>query len=805
MKECIDIAYAAFCKIIEEKRSYQTTIETEQDTRLKVLNRIITEVLSWRYEDISTEPATIDGYVDYVMSFDGLSKLILEAKKESHSFDLATRTTGSSYLLNGPVFANKYSKEGIEQAIRYCGQKNSELACVTNGEEWIIFRGSRLGDGRDTMSGKAIIFSSLEGIKNNFQLFFDLLDSHSVKKYVFRAIFQEAEGRVIRHDSFKKILVPPEMNQIKERHKLAVDIDRIMNQYFKQLTGDGELDMLEKCFVITKESELAEKKIARISESLIAYVQRLDTDKSEELNKLIQRVHDTHKNAFILIVGTKGAGKSTFISRYFKFVLPITLANDCSVIRVNVGDNSGDENSLVPWLNKCFLKEIEKTLYGDSFPDYKEIQGIFFDEYTRWRQGPYKYLYETEKNSFKTEFGKYIENKRNNTPEEYIHALLRHIVNSRKKLPCIIFDNADHFGIEFQEKVFQYARSFYEKNLCLVIVPITDKTSWQIARQGALQSFDSETLFLPTPKQKAILETRIKYIKSKTEEVKEKGTGYSFSPSISLSIDNLRVFVCILEEIFINNRFISNWISNLSNDDIRKSLEITREVMASPYIGVDELIKVFVTGEGFTIPDWTIKKALIRGQYFSYPIDKHKYVKNIFCLNGEVECSPLLGMRILQLLRDAAHKGERQSFINVKQVVQYFEGMGVEQHVTLLWLDAILKNELCFSYDPTISNIELANRIEISPRGFQHLLWSGWDFDYLEAMLVTTPITCSEAYDRMNMFSNRNERLIFFLKYLLDQDSIFCSIQTLPAYEGQSKILSKINGLIRKLESGVKG
>src|SRR6185436_2721196 len=97
-------------------------------------------------------------------------------------------------------------------------------------------------------------------------------------------------------------------------------------------------------------------------------------------------------------------------------------------------------------------------------------------------------------------------------PLDYILALLRNLVSGRKQIPCIVVDNADHFSIDFQEKVFQFARSLFEQEFCIVIMPITDKTSWHLSRQGALQSFENEALLLPTPSAKRVLERRIEFV-----------------------------------------------------------------------------------------------------------------------------------------------------------------------------------------------------------------------------------------------------------------------------------------------------
>ena len=40
----------------------------ESDTRLKVLDRILFEVLNWQHEAVFTEPHTDSGYIDYLLS-----------------------------------------------------------------------------------------------------------------------------------------------------------------------------------------------------------------------------------------------------------------------------------------------------------------------------------------------------------------------------------------------------------------------------------------------------------------------------------------------------------------------------------------------------------------------------------------------------------------------------------------------------------------------------------------------------------------------------------------------------------------
>jgi predicted type IV restriction endonuclease len=166
--DAIDASFDAFDAILPKLHGYAASIESEQDTRLKIIDPIFIDILQWSLSNVSTESHTGDGFVDYKFTIDGLARLIVEAKKDSVSLGLSNRAAGRAYKLSGPVLSQSpQPKGGILQAIRYCGAKNAELACVTNGKEWVIFRGSRLGDGKDTLDGMAFVFPSLDSIKDN--------------------------------------------------------------------------------------------------------------------------------------------------------------------------------------------------------------------------------------------------------------------------------------------------------------------------------------------------------------------------------------------------------------------------------------------------------------------------------------------------------------------------------------------------------------------------------------------------------------------------------------------------------------
>jgi hypothetical protein len=465
-----------------------------------------------------------------------------------------------------------------------------------------------------------------------------------------------------------------------------------------------------------------------------------------------------------------------------------------------LAESDGNLSTVVDWLNHTLLEECEKVIFNGK-PTYEEIIGMFFFEYERLSEGAWKGIYEKDKDQFKIDFGKHIEERREKRPYEYIKRMIGDITKSRKKVPCLVFDNTDHFSIDFQEKVFQYARSIYEKEICLVIVPITDKTSWQLSKQGAIQSFENEALFLPTPPAKKIIEKRIDFLERKIEiESNSKGQ-YFLKRGIKLEIQSIESFVKYLQGIFLRDHNVAKWVGSFSNLDIRRCLDLTRDIIASPHLSLDEFLKAYTFNKKSTDEEESpvrpsrIKNAIIKKFYDCYPINNHMYVQNLFYFSGNANTTPLLSLRLLQVLVDRQNDKGEDNYLTIDQLLDYFNGMGIDRSITLKHLDLLLKKGLIFSYDPTILSISDSNKVEISPSGFEHYLWGLNDNDYLFAMLEVTPITDETFYnlieDNYYYWEEKNNLMIEFLHYLGKEDKVYCHLPEHISYKGQNVIFKR--------------
>ncbi|MCY3725605.1 MAG: AAA family ATPase [Rhodobacteraceae bacterium] len=774
----------------------------ESSTRLKIIDSILFEVLGWNKNESKPGEKAGDGFTDYSLKIDNLTKVVVEAKKKTKSFDLENRVSGRAYKLNGSCF-NPEAKKAINQAIGYSAFNGAELACITNGTEWIIFRANRLATGENILEGKAFVFNSIDGIKQEFRKFYDLLSLDSVSNLKFRGEFQVAEGGPVRDLSYFEAPKDPDSKRLLNRGKFATDFDMIMSEFFERLNIDKDPDMTARCFVESPESELADQKLLRISSDLIEKVKSLNSQ-GEQLVRLIEKVKVTNQHNFVLLVGNKGAGKSTFIKRFFRYVLPEETSSYVKTFRVDLAKSSGEPGQIVDWLNRELLEKLEKSVTTSDNADsgWNEIIGkIFFDDYQRWSTKTMVELYESNRSQFRIEFGRHIENIREERPNEYIRRLIAFLTKSSLKIPCIIFDNTDHFSIEFQEAVFQFARAIYERELCIIIMPVTDKTSWQLSKQGAFQSFESESLFLPVPKPEKILKRRITYLEEKLiESSSNSKNNYFLGKGIKLHLNNIAGFVTSINQVFLETPRISEWLGGLVNDDIRRLLEFTRETIASPHLNLDDLVKAHFAGSAIFIPRYKIKNAIIKKRYNIYPVGEHSFVQNVFSDSFNNETTPLLSLRIIQFLSDSTSE-----FMSVSNIYNYFLNFEISQSSTRVCLAELLKTGLILNFDPTVKDLNSDCKLEASPSGIVHLDWATTDQDYIGIMKDITFMRKKEVVDtiRKSFKDYRNCWAISikaFIDYLIEEDTLYCKIPNHSSFERQQNITTRLQNISDELK-----
>jgi len=221
----IDEAYKKL-EIFQESIFEQFKLQdiNESDTRSKVLDYIIKEILGWQEGDITREGFVKDGYFDYELKT-ATFNFIIEAKKNFVQFELPHK--GNEVKIRTIYKSNE---SVINQIRSYLFERSLQYGVITNGHQFIIanFVSFTGGDWKDN---DCFYFKSIDDIKKNFPKFYELLSREYVLHYGRIKIFvNENIGK-----SIAKSKILPHLNEKLNRNNISSQLIPILSQFFEEM------------------------------------------------------------------------------------------------------------------------------------------------------------------------------------------------------------------------------------------------------------------------------------------------------------------------------------------------------------------------------------------------------------------------------------------------------------------------------------------------------------------------------------------------------------------------------------------
>ena len=129
--------------------------ENEAETRHKLIDLVLHDVLSWPKNRVVVEEFIRPGYADYVLrKANGDDLLFVEAKRAGVFFSLPpahAKDETHCYLGMQILMTDTNIRETMEQVRKYCIDTGCEFASITNGHEWIFFKIFEKGRRWDTL------------------------------------------------------------------------------------------------------------------------------------------------------------------------------------------------------------------------------------------------------------------------------------------------------------------------------------------------------------------------------------------------------------------------------------------------------------------------------------------------------------------------------------------------------------------------------------------------------------------------------------------------------------------------------
>lgn len=731
----------------ERLATYQASLEAdgnEAQTRFHVIDSFLVEELDWRKDAIRVEPYIVDaGFADYALFSSLRCRVVLEAKKDdinlcsSNQNEFAIVPLSSSSLVG--------AQAGIDQAIRYAARLGAPVGIVSNGRQWIGFMASR-SDGLPPTDGLAVVFPTTDSIKNSWARFYEFFSDYGLQ-----------EGRLVSFLKEKEIGSAPvavnyfrafdrSYKRLPQTSDLSFALEELFRTSFIKMSNQS-IDVLVDCFVETKSSKEADAAFERIMEELLDRVRRveqLSSAEPEALQELLESSVELRTGEFVLLVGNKGSGKTTFLQRFFQRIIPRSTKDKVLLLTIDLLKSEGSLDRLTDWMSRSLIEQAELGLFGTHLPSYDLLRGAFWNKYQRMRVGELEPMYRNNRESFRQKFGEELREMRNSQPREYLLSLLKSSLASRQLLPVLVIDNVDHLPRSIQDMVFQYAIGISSNVASFLICPVTDTTVWSLSKAGPLQSFHSRAFFLPVPSLREVFSKRLEVLKATpglVNPTSRKATGI-VGQGWKLAISDLESFCATVESIFVATSDVTTLIGRLCNYDVRRSLELAGSMLASPHIGLEQLLRMYVAKSEVTPRRTELLTALVLQKATLFDEDKHSFVMNVYARPPGGAASPFMALYLLRYLMsvDEHAANTRDRFVRVSELWAAFSAMNVARETFRHFLDRLFGKALVESYDPSEKSLADETLIRISAAGAAHYRMSFSDTVYVSQMALVTLI-----------------------------------------------------------------
>lgn len=777
----IELALTEFKKYKVELETFLSNDLSESDTRSKIIDVIFLNILGWNETNITREPYVKDiGYYDYVFST-GIFHFVVEAKRNFLELKIPKKKKTKISLLS----TDKTNKEVIEQIRSYVTSKNLSFGIITNGKQFIISSFVSF-NGLPWEENECIVFNSLEDIEQRFIEFYELLSKEFVQKF--------GRIKILSDQTFTKKLVNspslPRKNDKLVRNDLSSKLIPLINALFTKLGSTDELyseNVLAECFVFNDDlhkhysemSVLFEDSPPRFDER-ISKVK--NTRPTQELIKESLTNAKTILPDPIILIGGKGAGKTTFINYFFKINLEEKVKKIIPEIYI---DFIGYTQQQIQDTKSVYQKIID-ALY-DTHPElkltnYDILKRIYKKEISRNIEEGLWSIYKNNPDKLEDKINSFLEDKISN-PEIHLKNISEYLINPSHKRLCIIFDNVDQLDFEeAQREAFLLAESMYKNLKCLVIISLREGYFYKWRALPPFDAFQSNVFHITAPSYREVLKKRLTYVVDNFNYNSLEGDISNKRFEISnTALKNL--FKSIYKTLFLEkNSEILQFLEQTSFPNIRLGLDKFNDFLISGHTKVEE----YMASDSYNIPIWEFIKsvALESNYYYNHKTSK---IHNLFYPSNS-NSSHFTKIRILKYLyNEAENNSFNESFIAVEALKNLFVQAGYTRDIILEEIDLLIHYNLisCENFNSDTENktpnVEIF-QVKITQGGIYYINNLINTFAYLDIILEDTLIYDENFYDEMlanfsppdalgkKIIHKRLKTVKIFIEYLKKQE-----------------------------------
>jgi hypothetical protein len=745
----------------------------EANTRFYYIDQILTQCLGWELADISNEDNYDGKYTDYTLSL-FRSVAILEAKKTGIYFELPSGSKKLIVPLKTVYNSNPDIRAAINQVKGYCHERSVQIAIVSNGWQFIAFIANR-NDSVPVLEGNALVIPNLDCFYQNFQEVWNFLSKSGFEE---NNLLKKLTGNI-------EVELPKKLSStifqypgIKDRNPFQTELEIISDLVLEDVIKDKDLEkeFLTSCYCTSG----ALSSYSLVSKAILTT--RYDylfeeNDKKATLEQVTgkkgisKELVDIFANSLskrpVLLVGDVGVGKSTFID-YLRLVEAPKVFEKALSFKIDLGSSA----TITLDIKSAIIDLLKQQLINDYLIDIEEddfVRHCYFVELEQFKKSvKVKSLYTIDppqalkkEIEFLTEL---VDNK-----IEHLKKSLEYICRNQKKQIIVFIDNCDQRSDQDQESAFLIAHEFASNWPMIVFISIRPETFHKTKKEsGALSGYHTKAFTIPPPRLDEVIKKRLEFAQKITTgeiSLSKLNTHINFSTLHSL----IEVFLASCE----NNKSLMTFINNVSNENIRKAIELIKKFFGSGHVDMGKILMIYNTKGKYTIPIHELLRAIIFGDNIHYAPFNSEII-NVFEIRHNNSNEHFILLILLSLLDDYSKNSRNNGFISINEVYKYMQGVGYLP----VQIDTILNfafSKKLFESSQKGDLLEIKNtelQIRATNLGIYHLRFLINLFTYVDAMIVDTPIFDDNIRIQIHNYAKINERLTraeLFRTYLDNQ------------------------------------
>lgn len=780
---------------------------SEADTRVKIIDRILTEVLQWPEDSISREDHVESGYIDYALRVQGRPYVAVEAKREGKAFVLPVASEKHRTLrIDGALTTDEEIRKAVEQVRSYCDDGGIRYAVATNGYCWIVFRAIR--EDKPWRKGLARVFPSIDYIVAHFTEFWNLLSYPAITTGALDAEFG-APNRAPR-ELLRVLERLFNADLPLQRNRLHAQLHPLLSTIFENIADQDAIEILQSCYVHSKSLRIvADDLNVIITDAIPQFLldqgarpaKQSDTDAGQFGIVLADAMPTRHGQLFLLLGGI-GSGKTTFIKRYQRTVGAPLLNSKALWFHVDFLEAPPELADMERFVWTTVLKQLRGRYTSPHLETRRNIKKAFADkivsiEHTGLRglrpgTDPYE-------NALSPFLARWQENA------EYVPALLKVGREDRGVEIVIFIDNVDQLSPLYQAQIFLLAQRVTRSIGSITVVSLREESYYAANLQRTLTAYTNRKFHIASPRFRKLIGSRLQFAIDSLEH-KTAVRDAIVPEGIPFDAESITSFLRIVEySIFERNKNIARFIESLCFGNMRMALEMFTTFLVSGATDVDKMLAIYRRDGAYFVAFHEFVKSIMLGDRKYYK-EAASPVMNLFDCSADRNSSHFTSLRILRFLlsRRGETSKEGQGYYEIARLVALLEDIFDNREDTIRALNRLVSRQLVEVNTRSPETIEGASHVRVTSSGWYYSRFLAGLFSYLDLVLQDTPLNDADVEGvlrdsvfRVDNLADREEEKIERMQVRFDRVARFLAyLDGEERKEHEGRDLPKLGGVV---------